>query len=105
MKIVEPDCFIEYKNGSYNLYVLKTKKELKEDSDDQFKIRGYYQNLDSAFKEIIRFRQNKKYPFKEEWINIKQRFNIYLNTKKNFKQLISKIYEPIIKFKKEMFKY
>lgn len=105
MKIIEPDCFIEYKNGSYHLYVLKTKKELKEDNEDQFKIEGYYQELDSAFKQIIRFRQHKKYPFKEEWLNIKQKFNVYIKTKKNFKQLISKIYEPIKKFEKELFIY
>ena len=61
MLLIEKDCKIQYESpGVFILYLLKNKKELKEDSEDSFKFGGCYVNLDNAFKEVVRFRKDKK---------------------------------------------
>ncbi len=54
MKINSDDCYIEYRNGIYYLFIPKSKKNLKEeiveldkeeiseDIDPKYKIEGYY---------------------------------------------------------------
>jgi hypothetical protein len=77
MTIEEKDLKIVYfKPGYYILYVLKNKKELKEDSEDLFRVYGYFTNLDSAFNSAIHFRKNKKYPFKETWKDVLTTYSI-----------------------------
>ena len=105
MKIIEKDCYIEYINGIYHLYFLKNKKELKEDNENTHKISGYFLTIDSAFKEIIKFRQHKKYPFKETWKSEKLMLNKYKLYKQNFKDYLCQIYNPIKKWRKELFVY
>lgn len=105
MKIIESDCYIEYKNGCFYLYLLKNKKELKENDEDTHKIGGYFIELDNAFKEVIRFRQHKKYSFKEDWKPIKLLLNKYIGYKKSFINLLKEIYTPIKRLKNELFVY
>ena len=105
MKIVEPDCYLEHINGVYHLYFLKNKKELKEDSEDKFKIGGYYIEIDSALKAIIKFRQHKKYSFKEDWKPIKINLSQYLKYKKEFNNLLCKIYDPVKKLRNKLFDF
>ena len=105
MKIIEPDCYIEYKDGIYHLYLLKNKKELKEDDSNTHKIGGYFIDIDNAFKEIFRFRQHKKYPFKEDWKQIKLLFNKYVIYKNKFNEYLCQIYNSIKKLKYELFFY
>ena len=50
MKIIEPDCYLEHINGVYHLYLLKNKKELKENNEDKFKIGGYYGNTERCIE-------------------------------------------------------
>lgn len=105
MKIIEKDSYIECVNGIFQLYLLKNKKEIKEDSESTYKIGGYFNDLDEAFKEIIRFRQHKKYAFKEDWKYIKLTLNIYLDKKNQFQKQLKQIYLPIRTFKRELFNY
>lgn len=105
MKIIEPDCYIDYKNSTYHLYFLKNKKELKEDDKDLYKIGGYYTELDSAFKAVIQFRLNKKYPFKCEYKKLNKNLNLYLKYKKDFIKQLKQIYDPIKQLQKELFVY
>lgn len=105
MKIIESDCYIECVNGIFQLYLLKNKKELKENSEDTYKIGGYFTDLDSSFKEVVKFRQHKKYPFKEDWRQVKTLLNNYLNQKKSLKKQLQSIYSPIQILKKELFNY
>ena len=63
MKIIEPDCYIEYKDGVYHLYLLKNKKELKEIDENLYKLGGYFINIDNAFKEIVKFRKHKRFVY------------------------------------------
>lgn len=105
MKIIEPDCYIECINGVFQLYLLKNKKEIKEDSTDKYKVGGYFMELDNAFKEIIRFRQHKKYTFKQEWKPVKLIFNTYIKVKNDFQTQLKQIYTPIHILKKELFNY
>lgn len=105
MKIIENDCYIEYKDGVYHLYLLKNKKELKEDDINTHSIGGYFLTIDSAFKEIIKFRQHKKYSFKEDWKAEKLLFNKYKIYKQEFQKYLCQIYSPIEKLKKELFVY
>lgn len=104
-KIVEQDSYIEYKDKSYHLYLLKNKKELKEDDTDKYKIGGYFNKLDSAIKEIIKFRKGKKYPFKQDYKKIKYLFNSYLNEKQKLSNILNITKFFVNKFKLELFKY
>jgi len=105
MKIVESDFYIEYNDGVYQLYLLKNKKELKEDDKNTHKISGYFLNLDSAFKEVIRFRQGKKYIFKQDWKSPKLLLNKYLKHKQSFQKNLTNIYKAITKLRRELFIY
>lgn len=65
MIIEEKDFRIIFNEDHYVLYLLKSKKEIKEDSSDTFKIGGYFVNLRNAIKRAYKFRTDKKYPGKE----------------------------------------
>ena len=58
MTIEEKDFRIVFKSECFNLYLLKSKKELKEDSKDNFRIGGYFIQLRYAIKAIFRFRKS-----------------------------------------------
>lgn len=105
MKIIEPDCYIEYKDGVYHLYLLKNKKELKETDENLYKLGGYFINIDNAFKEIVKFRKHKKYSFKEDWKPIKINLSQYLKHKKEFNNLLCKIYDPVKKLRNKLFDF
>lgn len=109
MKIIERDCYIEYKNSVYTLYLMKNKKEKKEevqeDATDTHKIGGYFIHLDSVFKAIIKFREHKKYSFKEEHVKLKVNIKAYIRYKKQFMKELTAIYKPITEFKNELFIY
>ena len=105
MKIIENDCYIEYKDGIYHLYLLKNKKELKENNEDKYRIGGYFIDIDFALIEIIKFRQNKKYSFKEDWKSLKLLLNKYLKHKQSFQNELKHIYLVISKLKKDLFNY
>lgn len=105
MKIVELDSYIECVNGVFQLYLLKNKKEIKENSESTYKIGGYFNDLDSAFKEIIRFRQHKKYAFKSDWKTVKFTMAQYLKQKTLLQKQLKQIYLPIRSFKRELFNY
>lgn len=61
--IQESDFYIERVDKQYVLYILGSKKE-------PFKIKGYYINLTSAIKSLIRYRKHKKYKGKESYKEI-----------------------------------
>ena len=65
MTIIEKDFKIEHSKDYFTLYFLKTKKELKEDSENSYKIGGYYVHLKNALFGVQNWRADKKYPFKE----------------------------------------
>ena len=105
MIIEEKDFRIVHEHGAFVLQLLKNKKELKEDSVDKYKIGGYYMNIENAFKEVIRFRRDKKYTGKESPIQLSKDVKSYINIKEEFKVLINKIYDPVMDLKKELIKY
>jgi len=104
MKIVEKDFRIEYDGECFILYLLKTKKELKEDSGDMYKVKGYYsKQIYHALNAAYNWRLSKKYPFKEPTLKFKQyllQFKKALNTLELYS---NEIYNPIITFKKKVF--
>ena len=105
MKIIEPDCYIEYSNSVYVLHLLKNKKELKEDDTSTHVVGGYFMELDSSFKAIINWRKEKKYPFKCEYLKTESNFKKYRQFKKSFDKELTIIYNPIKQLQKELFVY
>lgn len=99
MEIKEKDFKIVFLENSYVLYVLKNKKEKKEDSESEFKISGYYTSFLCLILKIIEFRSSKKYPGKEsseDIINLSKMFNeIHLNLIKCLKLKDEPIYKLI----------
>ena len=79
MNIIEPDFKLIWEDRNYVLYVLKSKKEIKEDSTSNFKVSGYYTSILSALKGVLRYRKHKKYPGKESY---KSLGNLILKYKK-----------------------
>ena len=105
MIIQEKDFKIIHEHGCFVLYLLKSKKEIKDDSSDNYKIGGYYTNLESAFKGVVKFRKDKKYPGKESSSDLLKLIKEYYNFKSKLKFVINKIYDPIIELKKSLIKY
>jgi len=65
MIVIEKDYKIEQSKDYFILSFLKTKKELKEDSADSYKLGGYYRHIENAVKAVHSWRLHKKYPFNE----------------------------------------
>lgn len=102
MEIIEKDFKIECDSGVYTLYFLKSKKELKEDSKDQFKISGYYNVLYNAIKAVYKWRRSKKYPFKEDTTKLKLNLELYKQSMDELYKYSHIIYDPIIKLKQDL---
>ena len=65
MKIIEPDCYIEYKDGIYHLYLLKNKKELKETDENNL----YRSQLHRPRKRTEQSRSFEAYHFYEAFLS------------------------------------
>ena len=102
MNIVEKDFKIIANDADYTLYVLKSKKELKEDSEDTFKVYGHYQLMESALKAAISFRRDKKYPGKESVSELLRLYKIYILIRDQFEVKILAIYDSISKIKSKI---
>jgi hypothetical protein len=102
MKIQENDFIIDHNGNSYVLHVKKTKGELKENPDSNFKVKGYHTALISSFRSAFRFRNHKKYPFKESKESLKSAIDKYNYIESELKKESSKLYNSIINSKKEI---
>lgn len=117
MTIEEPDFKIKYDNSCYILYLLKTKKEIKDETKtipkeilestidpvEVFKTQGYYSVLYYAIKAALKWRMDSKYPFKESHISFYNSFLEYNHAIKDLELYSKKIYDPINVLKKEIF--
>lgn len=109
MKITERDFKIERDGSNYILYLLKTKKELKEDLKenkevgDTYKIKGYYTVLFNAIQDALIWRMSEKYPFKESVLEFKKDFIRYRNYVNELNSYLDSIYSPIIQLEKQIF--
>ncbi len=102
MKIQENDFIIDHNGSSYVLHIKKTKGELKENPDSNFKVKGYHVALISSFKSAFRFRNHKKYPFKESRESLKASIDRYNYIESELKKESDKLYDIIIRSKKEI---
>lgn len=102
INIVENDFKIVEGNECYTLNVLKSKKELKENAEDKFRVYGYYRLIESALKAAILFRQDKKYPGKESAHSLITLTASLIKIKDNFNKLVNKIYDPITSLKESI---
>jgi len=103
MIILEKDFKIEHNGDTFVLYLLKSKKELKENSEMEYKVHGYYVALENAIKSAIQWRKHKKYPFKEPANILIKPYLDYVESIKKFRTYCNIIYEPIFKLKEEVF--
>ena len=103
MTIVDKDFKIEC-GEFYILSFLKSKKELKEDSEDSFKIGGYFNKLENAIKEVIKFRNGKKYPFKEVAEPLKKLVTYQRTSDVKLYNLFLSLDTPINEFSKDIIK-
>ena len=99
MTIEEKDFRIVFKSECFNLYLLKSKKELKEDSKDNFKIGGHFIQLKYAIKAIFRFRKSKNYPGKESAEDAWKIFEEYSMIENSLYKSSQSMYTSIIKLK------
>ena len=95
MIIQEKDFKIVFNDDHYVLYLLKSKKELKENSEDTFKLCGYFIQLISSLKRVHKFRLDKKYPGKESSIEIKKTIDNYIEIESNLFKLLKNPYNLI----------
>ena len=91
--------------GYYTLYVLKNKKELKEDSSSSFKVIGYYVSLYSALKRVLAYRRDKKYSGKESDKDLLILLKQLREAMNAFDQIKDWIYQPILELKTRLIKY
>lgn len=103
MKIIEKDFKIEYDGVCYVLYFLKSKKELKEDAQESFKIAGYYTDVYYALRFVYSWRLSEKYPFKEPVAEFKKAIIDYKRAKDQLAQNLNTLYNPIYNFKQQVF--
>lgn len=105
MNIIEPDFKLIWDEQNYVLYLLKSKKEIKEDSTSDFKVGGYYTSIFSALKDIYHYRKHKKYPGKESYESLGNLILKYKRAKENLNEIAEIIYLPILNLKKEIIRY
>lgn len=100
MDIKEKDFKIIYEHNQYVLYVIKSKKELKDDDKDAFKLYGYYTFVENALQAVVKFRKDKKYPGKETITQLKLDIIELRNTRESLYNASESIYNPIINSKR-----
>lgn len=103
MKIVEKDFTITHNGDCWTLHALKSKKELKENAKESYKIAGYYTNIYNALYVALQWRQDKKYPFKEPIDAFKRTLKAYRTATSKLKVASTMFYAPIYEFKKKVF--
>ena len=103
--IIEKDFKILHESKGFILYFLKSKKETEKKIEDEFKLVGYYDCLESALKDVIKFRLDKKYTGRQSNVDLTKQLKKFISIKKNFELLISQIYSPIFKLKNQVIKY
>ena len=105
MIIQEKDFKIIFNDDHYVLYLLKSKKELKENNEDNFRVGGYFIQLKYAIKGAYKFRKSKNYPGKENPEEILKYFEEYLSIEKSLYKLSRSLYTPIINLKEKILNY
>jgi di/tripeptidase len=103
MEIIEKDFTITHNGDCWTLHCLKSKKELKADAKESYNTGGYYTNIYNALNAALRWRQDKKYPFKEPIVEFKKAIKEYRIATNTLKELSIKFYESIYEFKKIVF--
>lgn len=103
MQIIEKDFTISHDGDCWTLHLLKSKKELKENSKESYKTGGYYTDIFNAINAALQWRQHKKYPFKEPIDGLKKAIKNYKNAKAELKTASTIFYQSIFTFKKEVF--
>ena len=105
MTIEEKDFKIIFKDEYFILYLLKSKKELKENSEDSFKIGGYFTQLRYAIKAVFRFRKSKNYSGREKSEDIWKLFEEYSIIENSLYAFSKSMYIPIINLKEKILNY
>lgn len=102
MKIEEKDFKIDFDSTQFTLLLFKSKKELKEDSKETFKTAGYFKDVYNALKMAQKWREDKKYPFKESASDLKLLLKDYRKITNKLKEVSLNIYNPVFEFKKQV---
>ena len=101
--IQEPDFIIAREGGCLRLKIPKSKSELKE--EDPYNILGYYTTLLGALNGALEFRHGKKYKGGQSVEELVQQIKEYKSLRKKLSDFSKLIYNPILKYKKELFVY
>lgn len=109
MKIIEQDFKIEHDGFCFVLYFKKTKKELKEKSKEEleeeldkadeiinpFKIHGYYSVLKNALYQVLKWRKDSKYPFKESSFEFEKTYKLFIKAENKLNNYSNFIFDSI----------
>lgn len=102
MIIEEKDFKIIFKDSCYTLYLIKSKKEIKEEVNESLKIGGYFTVIDNAIKKIISFRLSKKYPGKEKPKLLAQQLNEIKQIRNKLDLIMKNLDEPFYSIMKKL---
>ena len=100
--IKESDFFIKKEPNQFVVYLLKGKKELLENSEDKYKIGGYYYDITCALKSVLAFRKSKKYPGKESFDESIPLLKAFIKRQNNFNIKINILYKKIFEIKENL---
>lgn len=103
MQIIEKDFTITYNGECWVLNFLKSKKELKENNKDSYKLGGYFTVLFYALIKVYLWRLDKKYPFKESAQDLKKILIQHKNITNRLEQMATLYEVDILKFKEQVF--
>jgi len=103
MEIIEKDFTITNNGDCWTLHCLKSKKELKENAKESYRIGGYFTNVYNALHAALQWRQDKKYPFSEPIPEFKRALKDYRTATNKLKFASTMFYVPIYLFKKAVF--
>lgn len=103
MKILEKDFKIDIDEEKCVLFTLKSKKEIKEDDTETYKICSYSSSIKGILSSVIKFRESKKYPFKESSKPIKILLSQHKQALESINLLMKSIEEPIFHLKNKIF--
>ena len=103
MIVIEKDFKIEQAKDYFILSFLKTKKELKEDSSESYKLGGYYRHIENAVKAVHTWRLHKKYPFMESPLALIKDLSDLYKAKKLLRTHTERLKQVQIKFKEYVY--
>lgn len=93
--IKEEDFQIFYSDETFILSLKRNHKTSK--TEENFDVVGHFSQIENAFKEVVKFRKGKKYPFNQSPKSLEEHIKNYLQIKKVISNSLNTLYKDIVK--------